>query len=698
MSSFLRMSMIAIAVATDVAACSSTAEPHRPEELPLGPDAGTRPRPRSDASLDAGATTPGNPPRIDAGPSAIVPPINRLAELIVAETPPPAISGGTLAVSADGRTVVAADSDRDLVYIIDPELGAFRVVQLEAGSEPGRVALDDQGQAHVALRSRAALARIDLQRAEVVQTTDVCSHPRGVAVDPVRGSVLVACADGQLVSLHAGDHAEQARSSFGRDLRDVLVSPSGERYLSRYRSAELMRVDADGKVLSRAAPPAIAESHFVLGLLTRLEPAPNAVTSDTSATGVILQGVSPPPQGLPVTVTMSPTLASRALLGADGTPLVLHQQSQEDAIELGEADGYGADDCSVITHGAITQFDADGAATVSRSVTGAGLLVDVAQSPDGRLLAFAQPGAYLLNRGSLLIVEADELTVPIEAADFAAANGGVTPEPSCQSRFATSRGEQTTAVAYDASGRLYTFSREPAQLSVFDALPDGAKPHTLKPSKVIALSDRSVRDTGHDLFHADVGMGLACTSCHGEAVDDGHVWNFAGFGPRRTQGLRGGVLATMPLHWEGDLPNFGALVQEVMHRRMGGITIKDTHGEALAQWLDQLPVLRVPASDGLDHALSIALGKTLFEGEASCARCHSGPALTDNQTTDVGTGGAFQVPSLRGLALRAPYMHDGCAATLADRFDATCGGTDHGSIAQLTSSQVNNLVDYLETL
>jgi cytochrome c peroxidase len=36
-------------------------------------------------------------------------------------------------------------------------------------------------------------------------------------------------------------------------------------------------------------------------------------------------------------------------------------------------------------------------------------------------------------------------------------------------------------------------------------------------------------------------------------------------------------------------------------------------------------------------------------------------------TVDVGTGSALQVPSLHGLALRAPYMHDGCAETLLDR-------------------------------
>ena len=49
--------------------------------------------------------------------------------------------------------------------------------------------------------------------------------------------------------------------------------------------------------------------------------------------------------------------------------------------------------------------------------------------------------------------------------------------------------------------------------------------------------------------------------------------------------------------------------------------------------------------------------------------CHVGPLMTTKQIVDVGTGGAFKVPSLLGVGARAPFMHDGCATTLMDRFD-----------------------------
>ena len=65
---------------------------------------------------------------------------------------------------------------------------------------------------------------------------------------------------------------------------------------------------------------------------------------------------------------------------------------------------------------------------------------------------------------------------------------------------------------------------------------------------------------------------------------------------------------------------------------------------------------------------------------------------------DVGTGGSFQVPSLLGLAWRAPYLHDGRAPTLRARFDASGGGDMHGHTSQLTSAQLDDLVAFMETL
>jgi cytochrome c peroxidase len=80
-----------------------------------------------------------------------------------------------------------------------------------------------------------------------------------------------------------------------------------------------------------------------------------------------------------------------------------------------------------------------------------------------------------------------------------------------------------------------------------------------------------------------------------------------------------------------------------------------------------------------------------------CATCHSGAKFTDNLTVDVGTGGAFQVPPLVGVGWRTPLLHDGCAATIADRFGA-CATPAHGTISGLSAQDLTDLENYLETL
>ncbi len=80
-----------------------------------------------------------------------------------------------------------------------------------------------------------------------------------------------------------------------------------------------------------------------------------------------------------------------------------------------------------------------------------------------------------------------------------------------------------------------------------------------------------------------------------------------------------------------------------------------------------------------------------------CAACHSGERLTNDAKADVGTGGRFKTPSLIGLKYRGPFLHDGCAATIADRF-TPCGGDRHGDVTVLDDEELDALIGYLEAL
>ena len=83
-------------------------------------------------------------------------------------------------------------------------------------------------------------------------------------------------------------------------------------------------------------------------------------------------------------------------------------------------------------------------------------------------------------------------------------------------------------------------------------------------------------------------------------------------------------------------------------------------------------------------------GAFLDPNKGNCAACHSAPNFTDNGFHNIGLAswgkpnpdmgryaqkpvarmkGAFKTPQLRGIALTAPYFHDGSAPTLMDVID-----------------------------
>ena len=116
-------------------------------------------------------------------------------------------------------------------------------------------------------------------------------------------------------------------------------------------------------------------------------------------------------------------------------------------------------------------------------------------------------------------------------------------------------------------------------------------------------------------------------------------------------------------------------------------------------------------------------GFVLFNGNANCAACHSGWAFTDVSFHDIGVAKnddigrgrlfpksvklqyAFKTPTLRDVARRGPYMHDGSVATLAEVIDLyDRGGIERPSrddeIHQLNlpQSDKTDLIAFLNTL
>ena len=157
-----------------------------------------------------------------------------------------------------------------------------------------------------------------------------------------------------------------------------------------------------------------------------------------------------------------------------------------------------------------------------------------------------------------------------------------------------------------------------------------------------------------------------------------------------------------------------------------GISL-DTIAKAMAAYertvvSSEAPFDRYVAGDEAAISESAKRGFVLFNGKANCAACHVGWRMTDDGFHDIGIADddhgragvvqgivqldhAFKTPTLRNVALRAPYMHDGSASTLADVVDHY----DHGFVKrasldgeihplELAPSEKADLLAFLDTL
>src|SRR5262249_38690062 len=84
---------------------------------PHPPPGRTTPRPLGNRSSSSGTPPGGDAMIAKGGGFSPFPP--QFGSTVSAAVAPPAISGGTLRILADGHTAVAADPDRDRVYVVN---------------------------------------------------------------------------------------------------------------------------------------------------------------------------------------------------------------------------------------------------------------------------------------------------------------------------------------------------------------------------------------------------------------------------------------------------------------------------------------------------------------------------------------------------------------------------------------------------
>ncbi len=557
------------------------------------------------------------------------------------------VTGGNLALISGGAIAVASNPENGTLSIVDLTNHSVETINLPVDTQPTRMVQDDLGLLRVVLRGTGQLATVSLTSRSLISRDAVCAEPRGITFDPQARELHVACASGELVTV---PQRGSVRSKFvAPDLRDVVMV-NGAPQVTTFRSAKVL-TPATGGVIQ--LPDQLAPARVAGGPTSKVTPAV-AWRTTTLPNGDLVTA-----HQLEVVEDVAPA----------GTPDLSSSSGTAPTVPY----YFSASRCDTsVVRSAVTIVHNGQTQTFGVPVT---LPVDVAVSPDGQRLAVAGAGNATLFQSGL---------------------GGA--PVSCTAPPATpvvdDKGVPTTpygvpvGVAFTSNNRLVTLSLHPALITVEEPV-DPAKPEGGKKVVQIPLPDELPADPGQQVFHA-APKTVACASCHPEGGDDGHVWKMEGH-DRRTMPLQGGLSATAPFHWKGDLSDMNALMKDTFEKKMGGVITDDKPAGQLVAWLDKIPSSRMATVD----ANLVARGREVFQA-AGCAGCHAGPSFTQRANVDVGTGESLQVPSLRGLGVRAPFMHNGCAGTLRERFtNEACGGPNHGSV---TGADLDAIVAYMNTL
>lgn len=613
------------------------------------------------------------------------------------------ISGGTMLVTSDGARAVIADPDRDRIVQIDLATQAIITdLPLLANDEPGRLVEDAAGRVHVALRRGNALLTLDAAGA-IIDRRDACVEPRGLAYDATNDLVHVACAGGDLVTFAASGGAAVRSVRLERDLRDVIVQ--GDTLLvTKFRSAEILTIDASGAITTRTKPPTVPRFDFgpFGGDLPPGEGGSSSGAFDAPA-----------------------STAWRTIAMPDGRVVMSHQRRVKQSLDSEQPGGYGGDCGGGPVEDAVSVIAPGQLPQAAMRIGNGALPVDIAASVAGDKIAVVTAGSRMVSVvPSVMLSQPDEDRC--EPPEPTPCNGGSGTEPGtggssggedlpvppdgkmgecCDDHNFDGRCDDDddddeddddnkerlgapTSVAWTPSGDLLIFYPEAPAIIVRTA--GGPLAHRIN------LPGVGRNDQGRNVFHQQTRIGLACASCHPEGREDGIVWDFATLGPRRTQSLAGHILQRAPYHWDGLESTIPVLLDDVFAQRMSGGALTGAQKAALGPWLDRVPAPQPVPGD----AEAIARGKAIYDDPAvGCLSCHNGPLLTNNLRSNVGSGGAFKVPSLLGIAARAPFLHDGCAETLMDRFGPCDAGAGvHGDTSRLSTEQLSDLVQYLESL
>jgi YVTN family beta-propeller protein len=561
-----------------------------------------------------------------------------------------------IALSADGRLALTANRDSDSVSLTDLAAGKL-LAETHCGRRPAEVALSPDGRRAVVSNQfghSVTLLALRNDQLQVEAELPVGAEPRGVTLSADGRFAYVALSAADAVAVvDISRRAVTLRIPVGREPWGVALSPDG-RWLIVGNSGtqDVSLIDIRERRVARTVRLA----------------------------GNNLRGITVSPDGRWAYIahifqrgfpTTRENIGNGWIASSRLSRVRLDEEAPRESLALdpkGQAVG-----------------DPEG----------------VRLSPDGRWLAVAGSGTH-----ELLLIRATDAPF----IDFGGPGDFIEPELLKDTeRFRrVPVGGRPMGIAFSPDSRtLYAANVLENSLQVVDVA-------SAKLTRSVSLGGPktpSLARQGEVIFtdatrsHA---QWFSCNTCHVDGHTNGSTFdtmNDGRFGnAKKVPSLRG-VAETAPWTWHGWQTSLEAAAVKSLTDTMQGPAAKPGDAEALLAYMRSL---QFPPSPHRTPAGSLTpaakRGQVVFESaKAGCANCHPAPHFTNAGIYDVGLGTSedkyqgYNPPSLRGVYARAPYLHDGRAATLLEVLTR-----DHSpekvSGARLTEAELADLIEYLRSL
>jgi hypothetical protein len=577
------------------------------------------------------------------------------------EAPPAYLAGSPLAaLPAREALVIDADSGRLIRVGADGKL----LAELRIGADASQLVYDAAaGRAYVADRRGDRIAVVTVgDTLTIADSYATAAEPYGVALTPdARALLVTTVADHAMLAFDTATGKELWRHELDVEPRGIAIAPDGKSALVTYLNTGTVERIAlrvqDGVLAAPAAGRHIALNQGATAASGRFGDASSAKA-------------------------MKPRAAFAARFIGNGLAITAHQMSTpEQTTSFRENTGsYGGGFDPPVTHrvaflGSESRFAA------------AEIGVHQPQAVGYRA---ADDTAFIAGLGSdeiLILADASQASVRMkQIASVRSATGDLVCGPT---GVAPALGSDDEILVW------CSMSRRLARITLADGSAAVVHGDRLSRSRYSVAEHK-----GMELFFSGDNTALssrgslACGSCHPEGRADGLSWRIEKQ-TLQTPVLSGRIAETHPFKWDGGDATLEISLTTTV-KRLGGFGISADDAKALAAFIEAMPAPRAPTTD----RRAVARGARLFASdELGCASCHAGTKLTDRARHDVETDlPEVDTPSLVGLAVSAPYYHDGSAATLEAVLLENGSVHAMGNPAALADAELDDLVAYLKSL